>query len=355
MSTLGEKFRKNPLLFLLLGAAMLWVTYRVLEEAAPAVFLQLDGSYGRLGGSFGYALLGLGLGAAAGAIAAQRRYRLNRAILAGAAGLMLLLAYLASLGSTGTSTYISASDLQPAETSVAEVTDSSSANEPADASTPQAILDTSSTAVQEWRQVTERMAPMHLKWADSLRAPVAYLYQGDTVRLLRRAHGWAQVVSITGTPLTGWVRLAGLGAMAGREEQPKAAVEPEKQTAVETDEPAVDAPEADESGVNTPEASAASIEHPTGHREHHGQVGQLYATYSLDWQTNGELSGSYFYNEKPNTIYRLTGSVSPSGELHLLEFTRGRQSARCTLQWQGNGYQGTMHNTDGQQFDMTLE
>lgn len=87
------------LLYIALGVAGVWITWLVLKflyyassYLALNLFLGLDLSvYGRLslGGWMGYALLGLGLGAACGAVAAQRRFRLNKLIPAGAVVLVL--------------------------------------------------------------------------------------------------------------------------------------------------------------------------------------------------------------------------------------------------------------------------
>lgn len=343
MSVLGEKFRKNPLLFLLLVAVALWFTYQLLAVASPALFLRLDASYGRAGGAFGYALLGLGLGAAAGAIAAQRRYRLNKLILVGAGGLALLLVGLAQLGNSEASTYIATEDLQPTATEGEAV-----AAEPPTEELPAepgavATSDTSSLAAEGLQQITVRVAPLRSYWSDSLQAPVAYLHEGDTVRLLRRAHAWALVSNAT---TVGWMRLAGLGPYE-KDPAPEVVARAEEMNEQEV-KPAA-------STTHSVETPTAAVEHPTGHQEHHGRVGQLNATYSLDWQPGGELSGSYFYDNTPTTIYRLTGYVSPEGELHLLEFTRGRQSASCTLTKQAAGYLGTMRNVDGREFEMALD
>ena len=86
-------------LYLLLAVVGIWVSWLVLKFLYYAfsylglnLFLALDlSAYGRLsqGGWIGYALLGLGLGAAGGAVAAQRRFRLNKLIPAGAGVLVL--------------------------------------------------------------------------------------------------------------------------------------------------------------------------------------------------------------------------------------------------------------------------
>ena len=350
MSTLREQIREKLLLFLALGAVALWMLYKLLHEVAPVVFLRLDSSYCRRGGSFGYAVLGLGLGAAAGAVAAQRRYRLPRLILAAAAALVLALLGVSQLGEIGSSI---APDDSTTTTTVADddlaATSAAAAEIPADAMTPAETaprMDTISTVAEGWHRVSVEATALQASWLDSLAAPQVALAAGDMVRLLRRTHGWAKVA--TSVPVrTGWLRVAALGPMFT--EEPAAA-----------EQPAADEPETAAAAPPDPEASEAEAptpapDHPTGHQEHHGMVGKFHATYSLDWQPSGVLSGTYFFAEQPTNTYRLTGAVAPDGELHLLEFTRGRQSARCTLQRQEAGYSGRMYNTDGREFDMTLE
>ena len=80
------------LAILAIGVAgvLLTILYYALSLLAMDFFLGLDlSAYGQVsgGGGPGYALLGLGLGAAGGAIAAQHRYRLSKSVLVGAVGL----------------------------------------------------------------------------------------------------------------------------------------------------------------------------------------------------------------------------------------------------------------------------
>lgn len=99
MSGIRNKKDDNTLRILALLALGLWLGWKVLQfvyffvsELALSLFLALDASYGRLGGPVvGYALLGLGVGAAAGAVAARQRFRLGPLVLWGAGGLLLLL------------------------------------------------------------------------------------------------------------------------------------------------------------------------------------------------------------------------------------------------------------------------
>lgn len=98
----------KPLLYLVgglvaLGAGILLLVflYFSFSYLSLNLFLALDASLaGHLAAAPwpGYALLGLGLGAAAGAITAQRRFRLNKAIGAGALGLVVAVGALAMVG-----------------------------------------------------------------------------------------------------------------------------------------------------------------------------------------------------------------------------------------------------------------
>ena len=92
---------KKYLLYIALAVAGLWIIWQVLKLLYYSfsylglnLFLGLDLSvYGRLAsvGWVGYALLGLGLGAAGGAVAAKRRFRLNNLIPISAGALVMVL------------------------------------------------------------------------------------------------------------------------------------------------------------------------------------------------------------------------------------------------------------------------
>ena len=92
---------KMYLLYIALAVAGLWIIWQILKllyysfsYLAWNLFLGLDLSvYGRLApvGWVGYAFLGLGLGAAGGAVAAKRRFRLNKLIPIGAGALVMVL------------------------------------------------------------------------------------------------------------------------------------------------------------------------------------------------------------------------------------------------------------------------
>lgn len=92
--TLKNKSSGVLTLYVVLAIPLLILLYFILSYLALNLFLGLDLSiFGRLapGGWPGYALLGLGLGAAAGAVTAQRRFRLSKGILGGAGALVLAL------------------------------------------------------------------------------------------------------------------------------------------------------------------------------------------------------------------------------------------------------------------------
>ncbi|MGI4870729.1 MAG: hypothetical protein ACRYFX_06055 [Janthinobacterium lividum] len=344
----------------------LWLAWHILlmlssglGQLSLALFRHLDTSYGRLGGLYGYVLLGLGLGAAAGAVAAQQRFRLNKLILVVAGTAVLLLGSLVFVGATRRhrSTSGSTREQSPPATETSRTTDApapevATATDEAPPEAPDPVApaeaDTTSQPAQGLRRVAVGHVPLRTAWTDSLAAPVAHLQKADTVRLLRRTHHWAQVIKTgadsTDAP-TGWVHLAALRPLRARAtatKRPPVKLAPTPPQAAS--EPVAVAP-----APTTPVPA-----HPTGHQKYTGRIGQLTATYLLDWQADGTLSGSYFYDQKPEIVYRLTGALKTNGELHLVEFTRGRQSARCVLQRQAVGYAGTMSNTDGQQFAMSL-
>ncbi len=84
---------RNPAITVLVIASSIIIFF-----LAPSFFLTLDLSlFGRLGWA-GYALLGAGLGAAAGMLAARRRYRLHGNVAAGAGGLAVVLIALTYFG-----------------------------------------------------------------------------------------------------------------------------------------------------------------------------------------------------------------------------------------------------------------
>jgi hypothetical protein len=85
-----------------------------------------------------------------------------------------------------------------------------------------------------------------------------------------------------------------------------------------------------------------------------GNVGKLEATYSLNWYSDGRISGTYSYPARPNTTYSLQGRDLGNGSIELTEYTGSNISANCTLSLQGNCYVGQMNNTDGRHLKMTM-
>lgn len=85
-----------------------------------------------------------------------------------------------------------------------------------------------------------------------------------------------------------------------------------------------------------------------------GDVGNLNASYKLEWNSDGTINGSYFYPSQSSTIYSLKGRDLGNGNIQLTEYTGNNISANCNLIEQGNCYVGKMNNTDGRNFNMTI-
>lgn len=85
-----------------------------------------------------------------------------------------------------------------------------------------------------------------------------------------------------------------------------------------------------------------------------GNVGNLKTSYSLTWNSDGTIIGTYYYPNKPNTTYTLKGSDLGNGKIQLSEYTGSNVTANCYLTLQGNCYVGQMNNTDGRAFKMTM-
>jgi hypothetical protein len=92
--------------------------------------------------------------------------------------------------------------------------------------------------------------------------------------------------------------------------------------------------------------------------EYRGRVGNLAASFSLDWHDDGTVSGTYSYPDRPGTTYRLVGVNPREGILMLEEFTGDRKTARCELTKRLTGdkivWAGKMFNTDGRVFRMSF-
>lgn len=351
-----------------LGFILLKFLYFASCYLAVNLFIGMDlSTYGRIGtgGWAGYTLLGLGLGAAGGAIAAQRRFRLNKLVSIGAVALVLILCSFVFIGNTASSV------------AAAESADASGASDKLESSSVVASDATLSNSVSD-------QAPSESDTQSN--GPGLSLYNAPNLLektfLYIKKHGVKDVSNIipdtyvefeTGM-LEDAANIVALhkvfkaekweGAdlsdeqfaklmLSGLKKKPSATT---NQTGVSPSgiNPVRDSAEyTSEEPDAKPVATAFAL--PTGHRQHTGQIGTLAATYSLDWQSSGVLTGSYYYDKDPSTIYRLTGAATATGELRLLEFTRGRQSARCELKLQDGTYVGTMFNTDGRQFPMNLE
>lgn len=81
-----------------------------------------------------------------------------------------------------------------------------------------------------------------------------------------------------------------------------------------------------------------------------GTVGSRSAIFTLTWQPDGNVVGSY-YHPADGATYQLRGKNTSDGQLVLTETTAGIQSAIITLKKTISGslitWSGTMHNTDG--------
>ncbi|MEM6916178.1 MAG: hypothetical protein AAF491_06380, partial [Verrucomicrobiota bacterium] len=93
-----------------------------------------------------------------------------------------------------------------------------------------------------------------------------------------------------------------------------------------------------------------------GASEYTGSVGKMEAVFSLEWRSDGSVSGSYSYPSRAGISYSLSGSNHREGELYLEEFTAGQLSAKCYLRKRLTDsqiiWEGEMHNTDGRRFPM---
>ena len=85
--------------------------------------------------------------------------------------------------------------------------------------------------------------------------------------------------------------------------------------------------------------------------EYHGSVGQHPATFSLNWKSDGNISGSYFFSVQKDQVRTLVGSNYEEGKLYLEEYSGQNLVAKCYLQKTlTNGdvvWQGEMQTADG--------
>lgn len=95
---------------------------------------------------------------------------------------------------------------------------------------------------------------------------------------------------------------------------------------------------------------------PTAAAEYEGTVGKVKAIFSLDWQDDGTVTGTYAYRDRPGTVYTLRGKNAAEGELYLEEYTGDEFTARCYLgKVITDGviiWRGEMRNSDGRAFPM---
>ena len=362
-----SKPNDRTLLYLIAAVVGLWLAWKLLTflyytvcYLAVNLFLGLDVSvYGRLGW-LGYSLAGLGLGAAAGAITAQRRFHLHRLISVGATGLILVLGSLLFIGRSPAEVMDNDDpqeltrfmQSQPSSTST-PVQAAQPTEEPPTA--PLATADTVSEPAEGLMRVPAG-ADIYATEPGVGHNPIGYLHTNDTVRLQRRAGDWVRVTAQRDPlqpPLSGWLLRAQLAPLPPTTSAAKLEEPIHEAAALPPAEPTV--PAASPSRPAVPAAIPAGA-WPTGQQRHTGYIGEQVATFTLDWQPSGELTGSYSFDDvQPALLYRLTGTATASGELRLLEFTRSRLSARCLLQQQAGAYVGTMTTVDGRQLPMSLK
>jgi hypothetical protein len=90
-----------------------------------------------------------------------------------------------------------------------------------------------------------------------------------------------------------------------------------------------------------------------------GNVSNFAARYSIVWNPDGTVSGTYYYPTlKGGTIYRLIGNNHTEGQLYIEEYTGSSITARINLTKQKSGneiiWSGSMHNTDGKILPMRM-
>ncbi len=85
--------------------------------------------------------------------------------------------------------------------------------------------------------------------------------------------------------------------------------------------------------------------------EYQGNVGQLAAVFSLDWKSDGSVSGTYYFTSAKGQVRKLLGSNFKEGELYLEEHTGQNITAKCHLRkklTKGQvSWEGEMQTADG--------
>jgi hypothetical protein len=94
-------------------------------------------------------------------------------------------------------------------------------------------------------------------------------------------------------------------------------------------------------------------------QQYGGNVGSKFAMFQLTWQADGAVVGTYHHPSDPNPInYQLRGENTDQGELVLLEYTKGKQTAIITLKKSISGelitWSGKMINSDGRVIPVSL-
>ncbi len=93
---------------------------------------------------------------------------------------------------------------------------------------------------------------------------------------------------------------------------------------------------------------------PAFPKSYSGFVGRLKTLYSISWNTDGTITGTYYYPDRNAVKYILKGKKMTNGSIELTEFTNNIPSATCTLFPRDKCYMGTMINTDGRQLKMSM-
>ena len=106
--------------------------------------------------------------------------------------------------------------------------------------------------------------------------------------------------------------------------------------------------------THNPNVSPNNITQPASVKSFSGKVGKLESIYNLQWNTNGTISGTYYYPKRPNTTYTLIGKDLGNGNIQLTEYTGNNISAHFNLYLQGSCYVGQINNTDGRVFNITM-
>lgn len=93
-------------------------------------------------------------------------------------------------------------------------------------------------------------------------------------------------------------------------------------------------------------------------KTYEGKVGKARAEFSLTWEDDGSVSGSYFYPDDKPFRYQLRGTNRTKGVLELDEYTRRDLTARLFLKKSEEAgnivWRGTMKNLDGRVFEMNF-